>query len=77
MFRNLLLPWLRCNVCVGYYGVGVVVSIVGIVHPKLVCEMELWGECRVWSYRKTKVAIYLEDLEPYGIVQKKFNKFDV
>lgn len=53
------------------------VNIVGIVHPKLVCEMELWGECKVWSYRKTKVAIYLEDLEPYGIVQKKFNKFNI
>lgn len=43
-------------------------SIVGFVHPRLVCEMNLWGECKVWQYQKTKVAIYLTDLEPYGIV---------
>ena len=51
------------------------VSVVGVVHPKLVTELGLWGECKVWSYQKTKVAIYLEDLESYGIVRKKFNMF--
>ena len=43
-------------------------SIVGFVHPRLVCEMSLWGECKVPYYRHSKVAIYLTDLEPYGIV---------
>lgn len=51
------------------------VNIVGIVHPRLVTELGLWGECKVWSYRKTKVAIYLEDLEPYGIVRKRFSLY--
>lgn len=51
------------------------VVVVGVVHPKLVTDLGLWGECKVWSYRKTKVAIYLEDLEPYGIVRRKYNMF--
>lgn len=51
------------------------VSIVGFVNPRLVCEMGLWGECKVWQYQKTKVAIYLTDLEPYGIVESgMYNK---
>lgn len=44
------------------------VTIVGFVHPAHLKELELWGECKVPMYRKTKVALYLEELDPYGIV---------
>jgi len=47
------------------------VTIVGFVHPKLVCELGLWGECSVPYYRHSKLAIYLEDLEPYAIVRSE------
>ena len=56
------------NVCEKTWGV----SIVGFVHPRLVSRFGLWGECKVPFYQKTKVAIYLEDLIPYGIVQDNF-----
>lgn len=44
-------------------------EVVGFVNPTVVCKLGLWGECKVWQYQKTKVAIYLEDLEPYGLVE--------
>lgn len=37
------------------------VDILGYCWAK---DME-YGECKVWSYRKTKVAIYLDDVEDY------------
>ena len=48
------------------------VTLLGFISPISVCKASKWGECRVDWYRKTKVALYLEDLEKAGLVLSKF-----
>lgn len=47
------------------------VEIVGFVNSKIMADLQLYGECKVPRYRHSKVAVYLETLEPYGIVMKE------
>lgn len=39
------------------------VEILACIQIKDIVESQLWGECRVPSYRHSKVALYLNDLE--------------
>lgn len=47
------------------------VEVVGFVNSKIMIDMQLMGECEVPRYRHSKVAVYLKDLEPYGIIMKE------
>jgi len=47
------------------------VELLGYVSGVDIGESNLWGECRVPRYRHSKVAVYLDDLEPEGIVKAK------
>ena len=44
------------------------VEVVGFVNSKIMADLKLYGECEVPRYRHTKVAVYLKELEPYGII---------
>lgn len=46
---------------------GLEVEILGICRIKDICDNNLWGECKVWAYRHTKLALYLKDLIKAGI----------
>lgn len=50
------------------------VEVLGFVNAKMMLELNLLGECKVPFYRKTKVAIYLEEFEKYGIVLDKLRE---
>jgi len=39
------------------------VELLGAVRALDICNNNLWGECKVPSYRHSKVALYLDDLE--------------
>ena len=47
------------------------VQIKGFCHPRLIKKMDLFEECKVPMFRMTKVALYMESLEQFGIVQKE------
>ena len=49
------------------------VTVLGFVHCRLIKDLKLYGECKVPRYRHSKVALYLDDLEPYGIIEKGLN----
>jgi len=47
------------------------VEVVGFVNSKIMIDLQLLGECKVPRYRHSKVAVYLKELEPYGIIMKE------
>ena len=42
--------------------IGLEVEIMGVCRIKDIVDNELWGECKVFSYKHSKVALYLDDL---------------
>lgn len=44
------------------------VEILGFCKATDLTSKNLWSECKVWSFRKTKVALYLTEILPYDIV---------
>ena len=50
------------------------VEVLGFVNCQKIKELNLWGECKVPRYRHSKCAIYLKDLEPYGIIKNNIKE---
>jgi hypothetical protein len=44
------------------------VDVVGFVNVRQITELKLWEECKVEWFRKTKLALYFDNLDKYGIV---------
>ena len=44
------------------------VNIIGFINVPAMVKLGLIGECSVPRFRTTKVAIYVDDIEPYGLV---------
>lgn len=47
------------------------VTLLGFTFATEILRCGLWDECRVPSYRRTKVALYLTNFEEYGILRDK------
>jgi len=52
---------------------SMIVTILGYATAEDILMNCLWEECKVWSYRKTKVALYLPSLQEAGILKSNFN----
>ena len=44
------------------------VNVIGFINVPVMVKLGLIGECSVPRFRTTKVAIYIDDIEPFGIV---------
>ena len=55
------------NFADGEDGIVLAVEILGVVSIKEIVDKKLFGECKVPSFRNTKVALYLKDLIKQGI----------
>jgi hypothetical protein len=39
------------------------VRIFGIFSPLTICKRGLWGECKFWKFRSSKLALYYESIK--------------
>ena len=50
------------------------VQVIGFCNVLDIKENDLFGECKIYSFRRTKIALYLQDLSGYDIIRQSLTK---